>query len=445
MFKNKKRNYLMLGLLVVVLIAIGITQKKSGSTTYKVLLAKAELQDITESVSANGKIQPEKDVVINSDVAGQIVDLYVREGDQVEKGDLLLRINPDLFESALSRAEAALNNARANLSTAKARLAQSSAQLIQAKRAYERNTNLLESGAISDAEYEQIEANFLVAEADKEAAEQSVEAAKFNVASAQATRNEAADNLKRTSIFAPQDGIVSALAREKGESVLGTQQMSPTEIMRISDMSVMEVDVDVNESDIIRISKGDTALLEVDAYLDRKFKGVVTEMANAAKNVGGLSTDQVTNFSVKISVLKSSYEDLITETSQWPFRPGMSATVEILTKTGTGLLSVPIEAVTTRSDTSSSGIERLKSGETSAPKDKKVDKDVVCVFRYENGKARLVPVETGIQDSRYISITSGLKEGDEVIRGPYDVVSRKLRNGDEVQKSSEQEIFKTGN
>lgn len=432
----------MLGLLVVVLIAIGIARKKSGSTTYKVLIAKANFQDITESVSANGKIQPEKDVVINSDVAGQIVELYVMEGDEVEKGELLLRINPDLFESALSRAEAALNNARANLSTAKARLAQSSAQFVQAKRAFDRNKSLLDSGAISDAEYEQIEANYLVAGADKEAAEQGVEAAKFNVASAQATRNEAADNLKRTSIFAPQDGIVSALAREKGESVLGTQQMQPTEIMRISDMSVMEVDVDVNESDIIRISKGDTALLEVDAYLDRKFKGIVTEMANAAKNVGGLSTDQVTNFSVKISVLKSSYHDLITEKSPWPFRPGMSATVEILTQTGNGLLSVPIEAVTTRSDTSSAGSGRFKNTDTASSQTKKVDEDIVCVFRYENGKARLVPVETGIQDSKYIAITSGLNEGDEVIRGPYDVVSRKLRNGDEVEKSSEQEIFK---
>jgi len=442
MFKNKKRNYLMLAVLVVVLIAIGIARKKSGSTTYKVLLSKVELRDITESVSANGKIQPEKDVVINSDVAGQIVDLYVREGDQVEKGDLLLRINPDLFESALSRAEAALNNARANLSTAKARLAQSSAQLIQAERAFQRNKKLLDSGAISDAEFEQIEANFLVAEADKEAAEQSVEAAKFNVASAQATRNEANDNLKRTSIFAPRDGIVSALAREKGESVLGTQQMQPTEIMRISDMNAMEVDVDVNESDIIRISRGDTALLEVDAYLDRKFKGVVTEMANAAKNVGGLSTDQVTNFSVKIRVLKSSYEDLITEKSPWPFRPGMSATVEILTQTGTDLLTVPIEAVTTRSDTTSSLTERFKKTEESTETVKKDQKDIVCVFRYENGKVRLVPVETGIQDSRHIEIISGLKAGEEVVRGPYDVVSRKLRNGDEVERSTEQEIFK---
>lgn len=444
MFKNRKRNYLMLGLLVVVLIAIGIARKKTSGTSYKVITAEAQIRDITESVAANGKIQPEKDVVINSDVAGQIVEMHVKEGDKVNAGDLLLRINPDLFESALSRAEAALNSARANLSTARSRLAQAAAQFVQAERSFERNENLYDQGAISLAEFEQAESNFLVAEAEKEAAEQSVEAAKFSVASAQATRNEAADNLKRTSIFAPRDGIVSALAREVGESVLGTQQMQPTEIMRISDMSAMEVDVDVNESDIIRISRGDTALLEVDAYLDRKFKGVVTEMANAAKNVGGLSTDQVTNFSVKISVLRTSYEDLITESSPWPFRPGMSATVEILTKTGSDLLTVPIEAVTTRSDTTSKA-NRFSGKDSGESEVKANDKDVVCVFRLNEGKATLVPVETGIQDSRYIEIKSGLEEGDEIIRGPYDVVSRKLTNGAEVERSTQKEIFKTGN
>lgn len=442
MFKNKKRLYLILGLLVVVLVVIGVFQKKSGTNTFKVLTAEAAYRDITESVAANGKIQPENDVVINSDVAGQIIELHVKEGDRVSQGDLLLKINPDLFESALSRAEASLNSARANLATAQSRLAQSAAQFEQARRNFQRNQSLIEQGAISEAEFEQAEANFLVAEADKEAAQQSVEAARYTVASAQATRNEAADNLKRTSIFAPRDGIVSALAREEGESVLGTQQMSPTEIMRISDMRSMEVDVDVNESDIIRISKGDTALLEVDAYLDRKFKGLVTEIANAAKNVSGLSTDQVTNFSVKISILKSSYQDLIAaDSTSWPFRPGMSATVEILTNTGQDLLTVPIEAVTTRSDTSSTA-NRFRSSDSEQSNTKKEQEEIVCVFVFDNGKARLTPVETGIQDSQYIEIASGLEEGDEVIRGPYDAVSRKLKNNAEVERSTEEDIFK---
>lgn len=439
MFKNKKRNYLILGLLVVVLVVFGIVGKKSGSTSHKIITATVERRDITESVAANGKIQPENDVVINSDVAGQIVELHVKEGDSVKQGDLLLKINPDLFESALSRAEAALNSARANLSTARARLAQSTAQFVQAERNFERNRILFEQDVISESEFEQAESNFLVAEADREAAEQSVEAARFSVASSEATRNEAADNLKRTSIFAPRDGTVSALAREAGESILGTQQMSPTEIMRISDLSTMEVDVDVNESDIIRISKGDTALLEVDAYLDRKFKGVVTEIANAAKNAGGMSTDQVTNFSVKISVLKDSYSDLITDNSPWPFRPGMSATVEILTKTGKDLLTVPIEAVTTRSDTTGRA-DRFQT-KTDTLKRNEDQKDIVCVFLYDNGIARLTPVETGIQDNRHIEIKSGLKAGDEVIRGPYDVVSRKLKNRDEVERSTQEEVF----
>lgn len=443
MFKNKKRLYIILAVLVVVLIVVGIVGKKSGGRTYKVVTAETVFRDITESVAANGKIQPERDVVINSDVAGQIVEMRVKEGDRVSQDDLLLRINPDLFESALSRAEAALNSARANLASAKARLAQSSAQFTQAERSFERNKNLYDEGAISLAEFEQAEANYLTAEADKEAGEQSVEAARFSVASARATRNEAADNLKRTKIFAPRDGIVSALAKEEGESVLGTQQMQPTEIMRISDMSAMEVDVDVNESDIIRISLGDTALLEVDAYIDRKFKGVVTEMANAAKNVSGMSTDQVTNFSVKISVLKSSYADLITPSSPWPFRPGMSATVEILTKTGRDLLAVPIEAVTTRSDTTSES-SRFSTRDEGGGDNSRQEEDVICVFLYDDGTARLTAVETGIQDSRFIEIKSGLEEGDEVIRGPYDVVSRKLTNGAEVERSSEKEIFKGG-
>lgn len=445
MFKNRKRNYILLGLLVVVLLVVGYFKKSSTAAAAKVITAVAEIRDITESVSANGKIQPENDVVINSDVAGQIVELHVKEGDEVEEGTLLLKINPDLFESALNRADAALNNARANLASAKARLAQAKAQLAQAKRTFDRNEALHQQGAISDAEFEQIEANYQVAKAETEAAEQTVEAAGFSVSSAMATRNEAADNLKRTTLYAPRSGIVSALAREKGESVLGTQQMQPTEIMRISDMSKMEVNVDVNESDIIRIAIGDTALLEVDAYLNRKFKGVVTEIANAAKNVGGISTDQVTNFSVKISVLKSSYSDLISENAPWPFRPGMSATVEILTKTGKGLLTVPIESVTTRSDTSRTasvaGKLRKRESGASGSANQQEKTDVVCVFRYQDGKAELVPVETGIQDSRYIEIKSGLEEGDEVIRGPYEVVSRKLTNGAEVEKSSTDEIF----
>lgn len=441
MFKNKKRNYVMLGLLIVGLIVFAVVKNKSGTSSSKVLTTEAKVRDITESVSANGKIQPEKDLVINSDVAGQIVEMHVKEGDQVEEGELLLRINPDLFESALSRAEAALNNAKANVASSKARLAQSRAQFTQAERSFARNESLFQQEAISQAEYEQAESNFLVAEAEREAAEQGVQASEYSVASARATRNEAADNLKRTSIFAPRNGIVSALAKEAGESVLGTQQMQPTEIMRISDMNSMEVDVDVNESDIIRISQGDTALLEVDAYLDRKFKGVVTEMANAAKNVSGMSTDQVTNFSVKISVLKSSYSDLVSEKSPWPFRPGMSATVEILTKTGSDLLTVPIEAVTTRSDTASTqtGANRF---EVTDDFDGKKKEDVVCVFVFNNGKARLVPVETGIQDSRHIEIKSGLKEGDEVIRGPYDVISRKLTNNADVERTTQSEAFK---
>lgn len=441
MFKNKKRTYLALVLIIIVLIAIGVIRKKNQGSSIKVITTFTAINDITESISANGKIQPEIDVIINSDVAGQIVELLVKEGDTVSKGTLLLRINPDLFESALSRVEAALNNARAALSTAKARYSQANAQYVQAQKSFDRSTSLHQSGAISDSEYEQAVSSFEVAKAEVEAAEQNVEAAKFNIASAQATRNEASDNLKRTSIFAPSDGVVSGLIKEKGESVLGTQQMQPTEIMHISDLNSMQVDVDVNESDIIRLSLGDTALIEVDAYLERKFKGVVTEIANAAQNISALSTDQVTNFSVKIKILKSSYQDLISESPSWPFRPGMSATVEILTGTGRNLLTVPIEAVTTRSDTSSANESRFKKTESTSSSSKK-EEDFVCVFVNDNGKSELRIIETGIQDNRNIEIVSGLNEGEEIISGPYDAVSRKLRNGSAIEVVTESELFK---
>ncbi len=433
-----KKLWWIIGGVVVLLLVIAVFTNKNRDTTKKVTVEKVTRETITEKVTANGKIQPAQDVKISSDVSGEIIELAVKEGDQVEKGQLLVKINPDIYIAALNRAEAALNSARANLATSKARYAQSKAQFINAEKTFNRNKELIKKGAISQADYDNAVSNFEVAKADVDAAEQGARAAEFSVKSAEATRKEARDNLNRTEIYAPQSGTISSLAVEEGERVVGTAQMAGTEMMRISDMNKMEVHVDVNENDIIRVSLNDTAEVEVDSYLGKKFKGIVTEMANAATS-SGMGTDQVTNFAVKITLLTSSYTDLLKgkPESFSPFRPGMSANVDILTATEKNVIAVPIEAVTTRSDSAKFSFAK-KAAEGDADK-----KEFECVFVYENGKANIRPVETGIQDSRFIYIKSGLNEEEEVITGPYSAVSRELSHEIAVTKVNKSELFKS--
>lgn len=441
--KSKKWIFILLGLLVV-LIVIALIKGKSSAGSEKVTVEEVKRRTIVETVAASGKIQPETEVIISSDVSGEIIEMPVHEGQEVKQGDLLVKINPDLVQSAVNRAEASMNTAKANLMGAKARLAQAESQYENAQATYERNRSLHKDKVISESEFDQAKANYEVAKAEVKAAEESVQAAKFNVKSSEATLSEAEENLGRTSIYSPMSGVITKLNREKGERVVGTAQMAGTEIMTVADLSVMEVAVEVNENDIVRVDIGDTTEIEVDAYLDENFIGVVTEIANSAK-VEGVSADQVTNFDVKIRMIQSSYQHLMENdtSNQSPFRPGMSASVDIRTKEAKDVLSVPIQAVTTRAESSasddSSSVEEGDSEASKMSMNKGEMKE--CVFVAEGGKAKQVFVKTGIQNTMHIEIKEGLSEGDEIISGPYTVVSKLLKDGKEIEIVKKNELF----
>lgn len=439
---------------LALLISVITLKSCSGSGAIKVSTEKATKRNITETVSANGKIQPEVAVKISSDVSGEIVQLLVKEGQQVKKGDILLKINPDIYVSMVDRGVAAVNTSKANLANARARLEQTKAQFANTEASYNRNKKLFDQGAISQAEFDAAKAAYEGAKADMTATEENVRAAEYNVNSAAASLKEANDNLTKTTIVAPVSGTVSKLNVENGERVVGTSQMSGTELLTIANLFEMEVSVDVNENDIVRVHLNDTSIIEVDAYLGRKFKGIVTEIANSA-NTAGVTADQVTNFPVKIRILSESYKDLVSDRQAYPFRPGMSATVDIQTTTANNVITVPIQSVTTRSDSTDvknkkdteeeeeneeievvdEKAEKLKSKEEKAPEPEE------CVFVYIDGKVKQVKVKTGIQDNNYIEIKSGLKEGDEVVSGPYGAISKILKDGKEVQKVDKSELF----
>lgn len=422
----------------MILLVVAYSKNKS-SDTFKVTAAEVESRTIIETVIANGKIQPETEVVISSEVSGKILELPFKEGAKVKKGDLLVKINPDLAQAALDRAQAALNNARANKASADARLLQAEAQFKNNQSILDRNKKLLDKGAISQAEYENIEVTFETAEAEVMAARENVKAASYSIQSGSASVKEASDSYDRTTIYSPMDGTISRLNVEEGEQVVGAMQMTGTEIMRVANLEVMEVLADVNESDIVRVQFNDTATVEVDAYLNRKFKGLVTEIANSAKDAG-ISGDQVTNFEVKIRILSESYADL-SDSEMSPFRPGMNATVDIRTKISENVLSVPIESITTRSDTakskSRSSVERILGDSGSEDKE-----SITCVFTLVGNQVEVTAVETGIQDDRYIEVTSGLEVGQKVISGPFDLVSQKLMPGDKVNVVSKENLYK---
>lgn len=447
--KNKVIRYLLI--IAVALMVVAIVGKKSGwlggDGAIQVATEKVQKRNIIETVPASGKIQPEMEVKISPDVSGEIIGLYVKEGDKVKKGQLLVKIRPDIYESYLDRANATLNNAKADLANMQARLVQVEAEFSRIKASFERSKKLHKDKVISDSEYETALSSYESTKANVEAARQSVIGARFNIASAEAGVKEARDNMVKTTILSPVDGTVSQLNVETGERVVGTSQMAGTEMMRIANLSSMEVSVDVNENDINRLTLGDTAIIEVDAFINKKFKGVVTEIANSA-NIVGTSADQVTNFPVKIRILPESYSNTMQDTTMpSPFRPGLSATVEIQTKKVMNILTIPIQAVTTRSDSVN------VKGKTSATKTvsnnsveegSKLD-DVIkeCVFVYESGKVRMVEVTTGIQDNTYIEITSGLKGTEDVVIAPYLAVSKRLKDGTVVKKVSQEELFKT--
>lgn len=413
----------------------------------EVEFAKVSRSTIIEKVSASGKIQPEVEVKLSPDVSGEIVSLNVAEGDSVVAGQELLKIRPDNYVSLLARAEAQMNATKANMEQSKAVLAQSEARLSKAKIDYDRNAKLHKDKVISDADFDQFVSAYTVAKQDLEAAKANVNAANYNVKSSQATLKEAKTNLTKTTIYAPQSGIISKLNVELGERVVGTSQMAGTEMLRIANLNKMEVRVNVNENDITRVSIGDTVLIDVDAFSssERKFKGVVYEIASSANSSGtasAVSNDAVTEFEVKIRVLRSSYADLIKGKLSYPLKPGMTASVEILTNRKENIATVPLSAVTTREigaevkegeKKEEDGTNATNSNDAlEAKKRKENTKEVVFVM--EKGKAKMIQVKTGISDFENIEIVNGLKDGQEIIAGPYATVAKKLKEGDLVKK-----------
>lgn len=421
----KKNTLIWIAIIATVLIVVLLIGSKQGwfgkqGNFKEVEITKIETLDIIETVAATGKIQPEIEVKLSSEVSGEIIELPIKEGQQVEKGDLLVKINPDLVQAALSQSQAGLQNVRAQLS-------QAEAGLKNAKLTYERSKVLFEKGVISKSEWDRTVADY-------ESAEASVKSAYYSVQSASANVKQSQDNLSRTAIYAPMSGTISKLSVELGERVVGTAQMAGTEIVRVANLNNMEVEVDVNENDIVKVGVGDPTNVEVDAYLKREFKGVVTEIANSAEST--LSADQVTNFKVKVRILADSYKDLTEGKPEnySPFRPGMTATVDVITNKKENIIGVPISAIVIKNDTSSVKKTGVKDNISST------SEKFECVFVKNGEEAKLRVIETGIQDDSTIEIISGLSEGEEVITGPYTTVTKTLVNGDKVEvKSSEKE------
>lgn len=434
-------------LVIIIFLLIGKSQGWIGKgNVLEVELAKAQHTTITEKVSASGTVQPVTEVKLAPEVSGEIVALEVEEGDSVKVGKVLVKIRPDVWISQLERTEATMNQQKANVESSRASLARAEATFLRAEQEYNRQKKLWDGQVIAEAEWQLAQQNYTIAKNDLEAARQSLKASLFIVSSTEASVRESRENVRRTTVWAPMDGVVSKLNVKQGERVVGTAQMAGTEMMRIADLNMMEVRVNVNENDIVRVHLKDNVLIEVDAYtaLGKEFKGVVTHIANTAKDK--LSADAITEFEVRILILRSSYDDLVKGGNRFPFRPGMTASVEILTATKDNVLAVPLAAVTTRNpDLDQSAEEKGRRQDDSQPKvvdeSKKQEKkkDKVVVFVNENGKAKMVEVKTGISDYDNIEIISGVADGQEVVTGPFLAVSKRLKDGDEIKPMEKKE------
>lgn len=444
----KKKNTLKYVLIGAGILLVGaIAGSKLGwfgqGNTTQVSTDKVQKRSIIETVSASGKVQPEVEVKLSSEVSGEIVELTVKEGDVVKKGQLLCKVRPDILKSGYEQAVASLNSQRASLASSQQQLKQAEASFRNSEAIYKRNKELYGKKVISAAEFDAIQADYESARANLESVRQNVVGSSFGVEQSSAVVKEAGDNLARTTIYAPVDGVVSKLSVEQGERVVGTAQMAGTEIMRISNLNTMEVSVDVNESDINRVSLKDTAEIEVDAFQGRKFKGIVTEIASSASVVGE-TTDEVTNFIVKVRILPESYEKLLRPGSAnpSPFRPGLSATVDIQTERVSGI-AVPIQSVTTREDVKTEIDTQTPASQTSNTEAKpKTDEPVKeYVFTYANGKVKQVRVTTGIQNDTYIQVLSGLKAGEEVVSRPFTAISKTLKDSMTVEKVDQDKLF----
>jgi HlyD family secretion protein len=441
---KKNRLLIGMGVLLVLLIAGAIIAKKAGwigsGNEAQVASEKPARRNIIEEVAASGKIHPLTELKLSSEVSGEVIELNVAEGDSVRKGKLLCVINPSIYEAIVSQSEASLSQLRAARSGAAAALANAKVQFEQAQLSFNRNKKLYEQKVLSDAEFENAELAFKNAGAARESAQEQYNAANFNVQGAEAALRQARDNLNKTRIYAPMSGIISLVNVKLGERVVGTAQMAGTELIRIADLDNMIAEVDVNESDVLRINTGDTAKVVIDAYIDREFPGIVSQVAYSSTTATQVvSTSTVTNFTVKIRLDRSGYADLLDATKgrRYPFRPGMSCSADILTNRSSNVLSVPIQSVTTREARELKGKDKSKKAETAADAEMKE-----LVFIDSSGFAVPRLVSTGIQDASFIEIKSGLKGDEKVIYAPYKLVSKTLEPGDKVKSVAEKELFK---
>lgn len=436
--------------IVIVLLGIGVYSGViGGDKSEKVTTEKAAERKVVETVTASGKIQPETEVKLSAEVSGEVTELLVKEGDLVKKGQLLVKVRPDVLKSGYDRAIASNSSQKASVAAAQQMLQQNQANFINAEATYKRNVELFSKKVISASEFDAAKAAYLTAKTNLGRSKEDYTAAKFQLAQTGANVQEASANLAKATIFAPVDGVVSKLSVELGDRILGTIQNAGTEIMRISNLSSMEVNVDVNENDINRVKVGDSASIEVDAFADKKFKGVVTEIASSSKDVGATTStvDQVTNFNVKVRILAESYSNITGGAKDLPspFRPGLSATVDIESETVNGL-SIPIQAVFT-TDKSKDGDKDKKTQDNQETADKQksklTDKKVKqYVYLYHTDQTvKQAEVTTGIQNDQFIIVKSGLKAGQEVVTGPYSAIQNKLKDGMKVKKVAKDQLF----
>ncbi|MCW3122696.1 MAG: transporter [Flavipsychrobacter sp.] len=437
--KTKTVWWIVIGSLVLVTVLI-VVAKRSNKDETKVAVEKAAKHTITETVTASGKIYPESQIGISPEVSGEVTYMNLQEGDSVKKGDVLVKINPSVYNSMVDQAQASVEQTRATSNNSKEMMAQSQSQYQLALATYNRNKKLYEQKVISQLEFEQGEASFKSAKATLDAAIASTSGSKYGIQGAQAGLSQAKANLLKTTIIAPTSGIISEINVGVGMRVVGTAQMAGTEMLTIADMSRMEVRVDVSETDISKVKIGDTTIIDADAYRNRKFKGLVSKIAvSSTKSGTGATTDQVTNYTVHILILPSSYEDLVATLpkGKFPFKPGMSSSVEIQTNRQENILSVPVNEITTRDwpdsiknkDINTSVLDNIRQ--------------VAFVLNTSTNTVELRDVKTGLQDNKYLQITEGLKEGEQVVIAPYGAIARTLKDKTKVKVTDKDKLFET--
>jgi HlyD family secretion protein len=453
--KKKKLLWIFIGLVVLVIGLVGL--KSAGvigkDEGLKVATEKVERRNITETVNASGKVYPEIEVKVSPDISGEIVDLEVKEGDSVRKGQVLAKIYADIYSTQRNQAAAEVNRQQAMVDNSRAQLESLQASLDLAKKTLDRQKQLRADNIISAAEFDQAENTYKTAQANYNAAVQSIRSGQAGIASSQASLQTADKNLSRTAVLSPMSGTVSLLNVKAGERVVGNSMMAGTEMMRIADMGIFEVQVDVGENDIPKVKLGDSALVEVDAYNDRKFKGIVTQIASsnttASTSSAATSSNDVTNYKVHIRLLRESYQDLFdpARPRYVPFRPGMNANADIQTRTKNNVLAANINAVNTREKGTDKVVgenndkEKPKDNPQDEPKAASTDLDEVVFVLQKDGTVKKAVVKTGIQDINNIEITEGLKAGDEIVVGPYNVISKTLKDGTKVKVVPKDKLY----